>query len=91
MLMLALYKILLVDPEESDDSMKKLIYQMSYMDNLAISTEDEDKLNNYYGEIPEYFEQYCFPLQQFVIAFHYKRKLIVLVGKLHLLLFLCWE
>ena len=68
-LMLALYKILILDTQFDDrevSELKRSIYSLSYMDNCAISTNDRFKLNWAYSQIPSIFSHYGFNLQQFV-------------------------
>ena len=72
LLMLALFKILVVN--SSDDNyetkkMKELIYMLSYMDNLAVSDESSVKLQEFYEKLSGIFEPYKFSLQQFLTNF----------------------
>ncbi|XP_068229710.1 uncharacterized protein [Palaemon carinicauda] len=66
-LMLSLYYILVVDdcdPNLTD--VKRLLYQLLYMDNGAYTCSSGEKLNEVYKVLPSIFEKYKFPLQQFV-------------------------
>ena len=68
LLMLALYKILIVDTDNDDSEtvkLKKQIYHSIYMDNGALTSNDETQLFNYYDKLPLIFQPYCFALQQF--------------------------
>ena len=68
-LMLALFKMLVVDASEDEGdlkAMKKLVYDLSYMDNCCVTTNDKDKLREYYEMLPKVFNSYKFALQQFV-------------------------
>ena len=68
-LMLALFKILVLDKSETDfelNELKKLIYNLTYMDNCALSADDEDYLNWSYSKLSNIFESYGFGLQQFI-------------------------
>ena len=69
LLMLALYKLLILDVE--DDSIdikdfKREIYDLAYMDNLACSGNDSEKLRWGYSKLKNIFDPYHFGLQQFI-------------------------
>ena len=69
LLMLALYKILVVDSDnESPDviSDRKLIYDLSYMDNCSYTCNNEVDLRNAYTDFNNVFPKYNFSLQQFI-------------------------
>ena len=69
-LMLALYKILILDAERDNEKIryaKKIIYSLSYMDNLAFSCNDMTELEIIYQSLVDIFSPYGFSLQQFVI------------------------
>ena len=69
LLMLSLFWLLIINVEEDDSDLrylKSLIYQLAYMDNLAVSSEDHYTLVKYYRSLKGIFETYGFPLQQFV-------------------------
>ena len=65
-LMLALYKILILDPSDSEASatIKKNVYNNLYMDNGSYSCSDDNDLEKAYEEIVSVFGSYCFELQQ---------------------------
>jgi len=68
-LMLALYYILVLNVRDDDDetkNMKSLIYQLSYMDNLAVTASNRDQLTKFYHSLRPIFDEFGFPLQQFV-------------------------
>lgn len=77
-LMLALYKILILDAH-SDDSyisnLKKSMYDMLYMDNGAVGASSSDELIKIFNLLPKIFEPYKFKLQQFVTNDPVVRKL----------------
>lgn len=67
-LMLALYRMLLLDIEGDDAEtieLKKLIYSHMYMDNGMVSANDSERLKSYYERLPAIFGNYQFQLQQF--------------------------
>ena len=67
--MLALYKILILDAENYNLKLKKilkLIYSLSYMDNCAVSINNCNELYSLSKDKIDIFNQYCFPLQQFI-------------------------
>jgi hypothetical protein len=66
--MLSLFKILIIDSTNEDplQELKRLIYQLLYMDNGAISCGDADRLSFDYDKIHEIFNTYGFKLQQFL-------------------------
>lgn len=69
LLMLALYKILMLDVEDDSDDLidlKKEIYNLAYMDNLACATNDSDRLMWAYSQLESIFSPYGFGLQQFI-------------------------
>ncbi len=68
-LILALYKILILDGENDPDQikeLKQLIYDLIYVDNGAYTTNDPHKLIWAYKTLNTIFEPYQFSLQQFV-------------------------
>lgn len=68
LLMLALYKILIIDIEDcSPDLVKfrKLVYSLIYMDNGAYSTDSAEKLGFALTQFKNIFAPYKFFLQQF--------------------------
>ena len=68
-LLLALFKILILDIEGDSEfvvELKKQIYQLAYMDNLAITFNEESDLKKGYTELSKIFDPYCFGLQQFI-------------------------
>ena len=68
-LMLALFKILVLDSVDDDIKLKDfkiLMYQLFYMDNGAITMSDFEGLNWAYETLGSVFEPYKFQLQQFV-------------------------
>ena len=67
-LMLALYKILIIDAQNDDINLKafkNLIYQLSYMDNCAFTSESHDEFHWMFNTVKEIFSPYKFALQQF--------------------------
>ena len=67
-LMVALYKILMIDNEYDDEfivALKRLIYANIYMDNGLVSSNSEETLSKYYSLLPGIFQEYKFELQQF--------------------------
>ena len=68
-LMLAMYKMLIIDSENDSSklkSMKKLIYHLLYMDNGAFTTNDSQELFQAYEQLKTMFTPYKFELQQFI-------------------------
>ena len=68
-LMLALYKILVLDVEFDTPeilNLKKLVYSLIYMDNGACTSNSIDDLYVSYYELVKVFESYKFSLQQFI-------------------------
>ena len=68
MLMLALYKILIIDAksnDEEDRNMKELIWALFYMDNGALTFNESSKLFDAYHKIADIFSEYRMDLQQF--------------------------
>lgn len=69
LLLLALYKILILDAAQDtkkQQDFKKLIYQLSYMDNCAYSSNSSTDLNETFNKLVPIFEPYKFGLQQFI-------------------------
>jgi len=67
-LMLALYKIMMIDVDndcEDTITLKRQIYNNIYMDNGLVSSNDLDLLNSYYHKLILIFNDYQFHLQQF--------------------------
>ena len=67
LLMLAFYKILILDNDHDDLCMidiKKIMYQLIYMDNGAYCTDNFDKLKFAYDKLNEIFGPYKMPVQQ---------------------------
>ena len=46
--------------------LKKLIYNLAYMDNLAVSSSDPETLGWAYSNLQSIFSPYQFSLQQFI-------------------------
>jgi len=68
LLMLALYKILMIDVFGDDDDvveLKKNLYHHFYMDNGAFTSNDENYMKWAYTKLNDIFLPYKFPLQQF--------------------------
>ena len=68
-LMLALFKILVLDSygdSEELRELKKLMYQLFYMDNGAVCMPDSDSLRWAYENLEAIFKPYQFHLQQFL-------------------------
>lgn len=68
-LMLALYKILMLDNYDCTADiieLKRSVFHNIYMDNGAYSTNNSDKLLNSFQVLPDIFEPYKFQLQQYV-------------------------
>jgi hypothetical protein len=68
-LMIALFKILVVDAENDPvklKNLKQLIYSLIYMDNGAITSETSEELLWAYDQLNDIFNPYCFELQQFI-------------------------
>ena len=69
LLLLALYRILIIDSINDDFKLrecKKLIFQLSYMDNCAISGETEKDILDSFNYISEIFQSYKFQIQQYI-------------------------
>ena len=69
LLLLGLYKMLVLDTvgdSEALIALKKLIYQLSYMDNCAVSASSSEELISAYNQLASIFNPYHFQLQQFV-------------------------
>ncbi|XP_068225225.1 uncharacterized protein [Palaemon carinicauda] len=67
--MLALYKILMLDVQGDNIDVKELkteLYNLAYMDNLAYTTNDIDRLKWAYEKLDSIFSPYKFELQQFI-------------------------
>ncbi len=68
LLMMALYIILIKNTHKDSQkikSMKELMYCLSYMDNIAFSTDFENELKEAYVESSKIFGMYQFKLQKF--------------------------
>ena len=68
LLMLALFKILVLDTEgdsETFKALKLLIYQLSYMDNCVVACNNSTELLPAYHALENIFAPYKFGLQQF--------------------------
>ena len=71
-LMIALYKILILDAENDPmeiKTLKKHIYHLIYMDNGSVTANDKDTLIWSYEQLDKIFNPYQFHLQQFVTNF----------------------
>ena len=69
LLMLALYYMLVLNTHDDDREkrdMKSLIYQLSYMDNLAVTATSNGQLRSFYNSLAPIFEEFGFPLQQYI-------------------------
>ena len=67
LLMISLYYILVVnDCDQTLTEIKRLLYQLFYMDNGAYTCKSSEELIAVYRTLPSIFEPYKFPLQQFV-------------------------
>ena len=69
LLTLALYRMLILDAENDPIELKELkkqIFQLSYVDNCSVATDDIKKLQWSFKQLNEIFNPYCFYLQQFV-------------------------
>ena len=67
LLMLSLYKILILDTENDEEwmvNLKKLIYDLSYMDNCAVTCNSSDELRAVF--VTSIFNPYKLQLQQFI-------------------------
>ena len=67
MLMLALYKILILDndPQENLTEFKQLLYHLLYMDNGGYSCNKVSEMEFAYSALPKIFSPYKFSLQQY--------------------------
>ena len=68
-LILGLFKILVTDSEDERtklSNLKKLIYQLTYMDNCAISSNDTNYIAWAYDQLNSIFNPYKFEVQQFL-------------------------
>jgi len=69
-LMLALYKLLIVDSEDSTSNeidLRKLVYSLTYMDNSGFTINDQSYLLWTKNYITSLFEKYKFGLQQWTV------------------------
>ena len=69
LLILALYKILILDGNSSDERLvylRTLLYQLCYMDNLAVAYDSSEDIRWAYQQLRGIFEPYQFYLQQFL-------------------------
>ena len=69
LLLLALYKILILEVEGDDNKLlqlKKMIYQLCYMDNCAVAYDSSEDLLWAYQQLESIFEPYKFYLQQYI-------------------------
>ncbi len=72
-LMIALYKILIIDSQDNPPDIKafkKLVYHLMYMDNGCYSCNDSKKLEWAYDLLKDTFEPYKFSLQQYVTNYN---------------------
>ena len=65
LLMLALYIILIVNSEPTNSNINNTIFNLSYMDNLAYSSNSEDNLINAFEVSKNSFNSYGFKLQKY--------------------------
>ena len=67
LMMLALYKILILDSDETDQhkNLKKLIFDLVYMDNIFLTSEDPALFEDIVSVVRGIFEPYKMFLQQF--------------------------
>ena len=68
LLLLALYKILILEVEGDDSKLLplKMIYQLCYMDNWAVAYDSSEDLLWAYQQLESIFEPYKFYLQQYI-------------------------
>ena len=69
LLMVALFKILMLDTDNDDEyikDLKKLIYSLIYMDNGAVTMNEHCSLKSAYNQLNSNFNPYKFELQQYV-------------------------
>ena len=69
LLLLALYKILILEVEGDDNKLlqlKKMIYQLCFMDNCAAAYDSSEDLLWAYQQLESIFEPYKFYLQQYI-------------------------
>ena len=69
LLMVALYKILIIDISDDEASLvdlKKLMYHLLYVDNGAISFDSSEELRTAYNLLESIFKPYHFALQKFI-------------------------
>lgn len=72
LLLIALYKILILDSENDEPSLKclkKQIYDLTYMDNCAYSTNNLTMLGRAYESLNKFFEPYQFSVQQLITSY----------------------
>ncbi|XP_068204846.1 uncharacterized protein [Palaemon carinicauda] len=77
--MLGLYIILILDIDDERKSLvelKKLIYQLSYMDNCAIAFDSSAELEWAFKQVKGIFEPYQFRLQQFITNYSNLQEII---------------
>lgn len=66
LLMVSLYYILVLNRDSREDSsLCDMLYNLSYMDNIAFSSSDSKEILNSYEKSINIFKSYCFDLQQF--------------------------
>ncbi len=68
-LMIALFKILMVDSDDNSSelrNLKKLVYSLMYMDNGAVTMNNSKNLKRAYDSLPGMFDPYKFELQQYI-------------------------
>ena len=65
-LMLALFKILILDSDENDPfkNEKEKIFDLMYMDNGFVTSNDEEELSELKNKLPSFFNPYGFELQK---------------------------
>ena len=67
-LMVALYKMLILDAKDDDEKLrglKQLVYSLTYMDNCAVSAQSTEELSWAYSLLNGIFNPYKFELQKF--------------------------
>ena len=67
-LMLAIYKLLILDPKDNHEYLRNLVYTLFYMDNGAYTCDNSNDLKFAKNFLIHLFSQYKFPLQQFVTS-----------------------
>jgi len=67
LLMIALYVILILDSTDDVDdmAMRKMMFNLAYMDNIAFSSSVEHMVHKAYERSHSIFDSYCFSLQKF--------------------------